>query len=298
MKKKHNVLLYGLYAILIIACTACAPKNNKDETITIEFEQNLLTFEELVAHSNSAIVGEYIETIKHDNYIEQKFKVIECLYGDVTDKEIYLYSNLGVAHVNQINYTYEPGEDKYEVGDKYILVMEKITYIMYEHDRYMLSADVFMSETDKEYSMYSQPIDIPAKTSIKDYICAIYNSVPHPTIQDTVVSYKNDIEEMVGESPFVGVVKILGLANEGLVHNGNVYKCSVESLLKGKTLNTYEDGTILLVIQKNKVDINKEYIIGFYPADENSLIYTQTTLNSIHDVNNELLETIAAILTQ
>ena len=51
---------------------------------------------------------------------------------------------------------------------------------------------------------------------------------------------------------------------------GNVYRCTVDSLSKGSNLNTNDDGTILIVILKNTVEIDNNYIIGFSPVDEGS----------------------------
>ena len=91
----------------------------------------------------------------------------------------------------------------------------------------------------------------------------------------------------MGESDYVGRVKILELVNEGKTHNGNVYRCSVESLSKGDDLNTYDDGTVLIVILKNTVETDNSYIIGFSSVDEGSLIYTQSTDASVYDIDDE-----------
>ena len=97
---------------------------------------------------------------------------------------------------------------------------------------------------------------------------------------------------MMGESEYVGTVKILELVNEGKVHNGNVYRCSVESLSKGSNLNTYDDGTVLIVILKNTVEVGNSYIVGFSPADKGSLIYTQSTDTGVYDINDERISDI------
>lgn len=293
MKTMRNILFAILSIVLVIALVGCSSTTNAPEVEGAEFEEELLTFEELVLRSNVAVVGEYVETIKHDNYIEQKFKVKECLYGDVPEDEIYLYSNIGIGHVKEIDYTYELGEDVYNVGADYVLVMEKMQSVMYDHDRYMLSTDVFLSEEDNEFSLYSRSIDVPSETTLKDYICSIYNSVSHPVVASSFASYKNEVEEMVGESAFVGTVKIVELINEGKVHNGNTYRCVVESLAKGSELNVYDDGTILMVILKNTVEVDGRYVIGFSPVSEESLIYTQTTDTSVYAVSDELLAEIS-----
>lgn len=298
MKKVHplSFIVLSISLSLVLAACSSAPNHSQGEGSNVEgaeFEEELLTFEELILRSDVAIVGEYIEKIEHESYMEKKFKVKECLYGDVTDSEIYLYSNIGTGHITEIDYTYKYGADIYEVGMDYILIMERNQSVMYDHDRYLLAADVFLSENNNEYSLYSQSIDIPTETAVKDYICSIYNSVPHPDVVDVPVSYENEIQEMVGESEYVGTVRILELVNEGKVHNGNVYRCTVDSLSKGSNLNTNDDGTILIVILKNTVEIDNNYIIGFSPVDEGSLIYTQSTDTSVYNVSNELMSEIS-----
>lgn len=293
MKIVRQILFIVLSIALLLVLAACSSTASPSQVEGVEFEEELLTFEELILKSDVAIVGEYVEMIEHESYIEKKFKVKECLYGDVTDSEIYLYSNIGTGHIIEIDYTYEYGADIYEVGMDYILIMEKYQSVMYDHDRYMLDTDVFLCEDKNEYSLYSQSIDIPTETAVKDYICSIYNSVPHPAVVNVPVSYENEIQEMVGESEYVGTVRILELVNEGKVHNGNVYRCTVESLSKGSNLNTYDDDTILIVILKNTVEIDNSYIIGFSPVDEGSLIYTQSTNTSVYNVSNELMSEIS-----
>lgn len=293
MKKVRPISFTVLSIALSLVLAACSSTANSAQIEGTEYEQELLTFEELILRSNVAIVGEYIEMVEHDSYTEKKFTVKECLYGDVTDNEIYLYSNIGTGHITETDYTYEYGADVYEAGMDYILIMEKKQSVMYDHDRYMLAADVFLCENNNEYSLYSKAIDIPAETTVKEYICSVYNSVPHPVVVNVPVTYDNEIQEMVGESEYVGVVKILELVNESKVHNGNVYKCTVEALSKGSNLNTYEDGTILMVILKNTVEIDNNYIIGFSPVDEGSLIYTQSTKTSVYNVSNELMSELS-----
>ena len=76
-------------------------------------------------------------------------------------------------------------------------------------------------------------------------------------------------------------------------HNGNTYRCTVESLAKGTGLNTYDDGTILLVIMKDTVEVGETYIIGFSPVEENSRVHMQTTVNGVFEDSSELLNDIS-----
>lgn len=292
----------GGYVIIISLFGIVFPlNNNEDSPLTagvdgIQAYESFLSFEDLVHNSNVAIVGEYVETIEFDSYTEKKFKVKECLYGDVGDSEIYLYSNIGMGYIEEINYTYELDADIYKTGTDYILVMEKLQSVMYDHDRYMLSTDVFLCEETNEYILYSQPIDFPGDMPIKEYIISLHQLNDSVNADNSDNSYQCDLEKMLNESSFVGQVMVQELVNEGKTHNGNTYRCVVKSLYKGGSLNTYDDGTILVVILKNTVKLNNTYVIGFSPVSENSLIYSQATDFSVYDVDEEFIKEINAYL--
>ena len=171
MKKSRHVLFLSCIIIFLISTAACSSDpvdnstmNPSDTASTTETEESptedaeshedsqnqsetfmqleYVTFEEAVQLSNAAILGEYVEMVEYESYVEYKFRVLECLYGDVTEEEIYLYSELGTGTVSGIQYSYELGADVYTEGFDYILIMEKLESIMYDHDRYMLLTDI------------------------------------------------------------------------------------------------------------------------------------------------------------
>ena len=166
MKKMYVVYFLVAAVVLFFMLTACSSVK-PSSAMVMEYEKEMLTFEEIIQRSDVAIVGEYVETIRYDSYIEQKFKVKECLYGDVADSEIYLYAGIGIGHIEEIDYTYELDADVYEAGIEYILIMEKAQSVMYDHDRYMLAADVYLCDSNGIYSMYSRAVDIPGEVTLK-----------------------------------------------------------------------------------------------------------------------------------
>ena len=280
MIKKYISLC--LIIVLVVFVTGCSEKE-KDQTAgnsydAIEAYETYFTFEDVVKNSDCAIVGEYIETLTHENYIEQKFLVKEVLYGSVSEDEIYLYSNIGTGHIIEIDYSYTLGTDKYEKNTDYILIMETYESVMYDHTRYMVTTDILLCESTNEYTMYSTPISWPDDITFREYIM----SIDVPNNQDSMhTEYSNDIEALWGESEFVGLIEIVELKSEGKVHTGNTYRITVNELFKGENLNTYDDGTILLVILKNTVEVGNTYLAGFTPVNENSLIYNQATDTSV-----------------
>ena len=252
--------------------------------VHIEIEKQHLTFEEVILLSNVCIVGECQEIIWHENYGEVKFRVKECLYGNVADKEIYLFSNKPLGE-NMYSDGYPVAAEHYEEGNNYILILEKWQSIMYDHDRYM--------EIGEGYNLNTEILEASEEKQVKDYICSVYDSVSHPE-EEVPTVYDSELEEMIGESTFVGVVKILDMENEVKTDNGNVYKVSVESLLKeDEYLN---QSSILLKVLKNMVEIGESYIIGFSPVGENSLIHTQTTKTGVYEVTDEILAEVDRIL--
>lgn len=309
MKKLYQLpcLIFALvFMTLLAAWSSDNPDSSEQGTVT-EFQEEFLSFEELVQRSDVAVIGEYLDTTEYENHVEHRFKVKECLYGDVPDEEIYLYSNIGTGYISETGYSYELGADIYTEGVEYILIVEQLQSIMYDHDRYLLTTDIFLCNDSGEYLMYSQPIDIPAGTSAEDYICSVHNSAAdlnsdsdfQSADADTPVSYETGVAEMVGESQYVGIIKIESLENENTTHNGNAYRCLAESLMKGTNLNTFDDGTFIIVILKDTVDVGSSYIIGFSPVDEqDSLVYIQATETSVYPVSDELTAEISQALTE
>ena len=259
-----------------------------------------MTLEELVQLSDVAIIGEYVDQIRQEYYTEYIFKVKKVLYGEVADETIYLFTNNANTQVEETGYTYDSAKNVYAQGKEYILIMEKSESIMYEHDRYMLSADVCICLSDGKYTLYSENIDISRDITMEDYVCELRGNskVENVEVKKEKI-YANEIDEIIGESDFIGVVKILSLEVEGLVHNGNTYKCEITSLIEGtKEIYTLPDGSILMTIIKNTVNVGDSYIIGFSPVGEVSVIYMQTSKNSVLEFNDMVIEKLSQNLAE
>lgn len=254
--------------------------------IIIEGEKRELTLDEVILLSDVCIVGKCTEIIWHENYGEVKFRVKECLYGNVTEKDIYLFSNKPLGE-NMYSDCYSIAAEHYEEGKSYILLLQKWQSIMFEHDRYL--------EISEDYIFNTKTMKISEMKNMKDYVCSVYYSVSHPE-EEVPEVYNSELEEMVGESTFVGIVKILSLENEVKTDNGNVYNVRVELLLKEDEYLPPTQKNIYLKILKNTVEIGKSYIIGFNPVEKRSLIHTQTTKTGVYEVDDEILAEIEKIL--
>ena len=267
-----------------------------------ETDTEPVTFDEIITYSDVAIRCEYVETLTYDSYSEKRFIVHDVLYGDVDD-EIYLYAEHGTVNVG--DYSYESDAEIYEEGKVYLLVAEQFESVMYDHTRYLISSDLLLCEEDDMYTLYSEPIEIPDGMTMEAYILDLHEQTASPddstsTADETEdLEYSSEIEEMVGESDYIGIVTIQQLEIEGEVHNGNTYQCSIVTMLTGdeSAMSKNADETILIVILKDTVETGGEYIIGFDQVDDGSIIYTQATETSVYEASDEMIEEITTVLS-
>lgn len=277
-------------------------EDDEEIFVDVEYLINEYSLDELIENSDCAFTARYIECIPNEYYVEFAFEVVDNVYGEVTDDVIYVYRNGGVGDVYEIDYSYDMTEEIYEVGKEYILITERYSSIMYEHDRYMIAADILLCPEDNVYVLYSEDIEIPDGMTAVEYISSFYDDRRAEDAANYVpaeeVVYENAIDEMCGEAKFVGIVRTESLLSESNVGKNATYFCTVTTLYKGDfdDLDTYADGTILLSVFKDKVEVGGEYIVAFTPADEGSLIYVQETVESVYDVSDDVISQIETSL--
>lgn len=291
LKKISVVFILGV----MILNAGCSKQINTQESFnTVESEEEYVSFEKAIELSDCAVNAEYITYIDNGDYVEYEFKVNNVLYGDVPDSNIYLFSMKGTAHVEEIESTYDIGDNKYTVGDEYILVMEKNSSLFYDHDRYMLIGEMIIPvDNTNESVMYDQPIKTESKailnssTNIVKYIQDIKKSDANTESSDELSYTKsNDMKTMISEADYVLELTVESLEVEGLVHNGNTYSCSSITVLKGDSLVKDEAGKILVTLLKDSVEIGNKYIVMVNKVDENSTIYTQVAEKSVIPVGD------------
>lgn len=266
-----------------------------DQMIT-QFHKEEYSFEELIDHSDVALVGKYVKMFDRDNYYEYKFIVKELLYGEVSETEIYVYENKGIEQ-SQSGLFQVLGTGEYRKGKEYILIMEKYESILYDHDRYMIAGDLYLCEKEQEYTLYSENISIPEGMTMREYILTLADPENRQTATKNTVKYDDPMEKMAAESQYIGIIEIIALEVEGKVHNGNTYRCRAESLIKGSNMNTYGNGTFLLTLMKGTVNVGESYMIGFSPADgSTSLIYVQATEDSVMAASDENVKLVSELL--
>lgn len=293
MRKLHFLFTMVVLCLALSGCSNTRHEVEETNPGIILFHRQEYSFEELIEHSDVALVGEYVEMIEQENFYEYKFIVKELLYGEVSELEIYIFENKGGEYTPETGSSRVLGVNEYILGKEYILIMEKYESILYDHDRYMIAGELYLCEEEQEYRLFSESISIPEGKTIREYILALADPAKTQPLNQNIV-YADLTERMVNEAQYIGTIKIVGLEMEGKVHNGNTYRCIAESMLKGNNINTYEDGTFLLTLLKDTVEVGKSYLIGFTPASgSTSLIYVQATVDSVMEASAENVNSIS-----
>lgn len=285
--KRFVIIMLALFLFVLSGCNYIP--NNNDSFLVEESEYDYISFENAISLSDVAFLGKIEQIITDANHTEFEVSVRKIIFGNIEEKTVHVFPSY-----NEVN--------NYKQGQEYVFVAQKKEYVMYDYDRYIITGCVYINLNEKIYTQYDEPIQFDAKTNIIDHIASIYSSITKDTQISTneqeLVIYNSATEEMVAESTHVGIVKVAELFVESTQHNGNVYTCYVEELFTNNALDTYEDGSILLVLLKGSVEIGEKYLVGFYPASEGSLIYTQTTLESILENNEENINIVKQYVSE
>ena len=276
----------------------CYENDEEGNPITIEELETssynsivYMTFEEAVLRSNSGVIAEFI-SVAHitDDYVEFEFHVNDVIYGNVPEQTILLREAVGIAHIEEIEYSYSLGENVYTAGQKYILVMQRHDSLFYDYPIYVLSSNIIIPLDDIENSaMYGREIasfssiDFIDASSIIQLIKDIRTSNTVDTFGDEDNARYTDsdaIAEIAYESDIVLEVLIESLFVEGH-HNGNTYISKIINVLKGGQINTNEDDRVFVVLMKGSVEIGQSYIVILNRVGEHSLVYTQSSMRSV-----------------
>ncbi len=247
-----------------------------------------LSFSEVVEMSNCCFVGRLIEVIENDFNREYRFSVERWLYGAEDEKEVYVFFNGG--SYGKVEGDPIRGEWDYQPGNSYVLIADREESPVFEHDRYMtVDYQYICPEEGKAFhGVYSlEAIDIPDGKTIEQYVSDLRKAVPEeaPLVKK---EYENEFAEMMGESEFVAVVRVVKARTGISTHNGLVYACTIIRPIQGNQPNE-NGGFVDIVLLKDRVETGGIYLIGFQEREPGAGYYIQTTKNSIFPASEDLI---------
>lgn len=282
-----------IFIILICMCLICAcgkqdVSNNEKKTVVPSSEAIYmnLSFEDIVKRSDVVVLAEYVEKTEDNNMTEFLFNVREVLCGEVGEEQIHLCTFPGTGYIEETGYSFETGQEKYEKGGQYILILERDSFIFYDYDRYQEAGDLFLEPDSGKFFLNGVKINAESTDSLLDNIRKLYNESEHD--KNEKKHYDSEFDEMLAEADTIAVVKVLSEGTKAEVHNGVRYDCSIEEIIKGKEVVS-QNGSIVLVLEEGKVKKDGSYIIGFSAADPDSpgYIYVQEVLGTILENSDE-----------
>lgn len=288
-----------LLIIMILTLVSCSSSVQHEKAISDspnemieEYEHQDVSFVEAVESSNACFVGEYVELIRHDAYCEYKFRVKEVIFGVISEPFVFIYAPLFDEEEEESETDIKKS---YVVGMNYILVTQKNSSIMYDHDRYVPVADLFLNTDTNTYLVNGTPVVIPEDMTMQQYLLSLKPNAATLSVVTEAVEYDNEIHEMAEVSTFIGYVTVDSLFTEGRVGNNNTYRCHVTELLKGTDLLT-DGGSIIMSVLKGTVEVGETYLIGFNPVDVNSIIYRQSTVSSVYPNSADIADALLSYI--
>ena len=285
MKKWSIFILAFLFAL-----TGCAKEETENQILS-STSYNAISLDEAIEKSEFAIIGTYTDVTTFDEYVYFNFDVNEVLYGELNEATVSVYALREWTDMSGV----------YTEGQSYVLLLRQSDPSIYDQEQYyMPTSSATQMPVGGPYMMYGEAVFDGDEESFEEYLRTTWeqNAVTAQVNEETEITYDTEAEQIAAEATLIGYVDILSLEHEGAV-NIDVYVASVDSLLKGDDLNTRSDGTILLSLAKGSVEVGERYLIAFDPADKDSIIYTQTTRNSvISDENQTEIAAVTELLTQ
>ena len=274
-----------------------APETQRPDRFVM-VDRNEYSFDEVIAHSNAALIGTFQDYRIDKGSIYYRFAVQEWLYGATEDREIELTSSIGSAYVIELDQVFPIGLTHwYEPGKTYYLVMERHSSIFRERDSYVEAAQLKLCVEDGVYENYGKPIELPEGVSLRQYILETYQKThADVSVQDAAEDPLSGT--MFSGADYIAVLRPVAVVNKVEDALGDPWSCEIERLLYGAedALNTFEDGTIYLVLFRDQVEAGKPCIVGFSPVDKYSRIYLQASREALLTYSEENLSSTQALL--
>lgn len=278
-----------------------AQKYSESITQAIEVAESNVNFETTVQNSTAAVTAEFVSYREDKDYMTYKFKVIDILYGKVTESEIeFRLSNMGNG-VDQFGYN----SLTFNEGDKYIIPLTRRDDLFFDTPQYsFVGMSVIPYGTIEQYSKenneFAALISEKYGGDLALYFKETEKNVGHSKERTKNIFREENLETVVKNTDILLKVKVNGVLTEGTVAPTTTYTCEVLESVNGVSYKSdSENGLIYVTCFKNSLKIGKEYVIALCRSSDKSLIYTQAADNGIISVDDtETIEQIKIWLSE
>lgn len=322
---KHKIgILFTMFVCGLLCMTACgnasanvsnAMASNALDTPVMQAEAEYLSFENVIVQCTDIIEATYVGRTENTAFSELEFTVNQVLKGGTTEDTIFVTEQMMYIELEGQDLTYLSGNYTYEVGQTYLLLLERNISIYYDHDRYMLLGDVYipLSET-AESLMYGEMLDLHSDSGaafhsandVLSYVETYLASMPVLYQEDFVEYYGTEYVEsqnpadIIACSGYVFDVEVGELLVEGVYAETETYYCTIRNILKGTLTSEELDARIYVVFfESDNVSPGDTYILMLNRADTASLVYTLSSENSVVAVEDGMeINTVEELLAR
>lgn len=281
------VLLCSI-ASAVIGCSTMEDQRKSEIVIQKEGVKAYLSLEESIDKSYCVIKAKLNRITEGKTSREYDFTLEETIIGSMSDTQFFVEEGYTDYSVENTGITYSTNQTDYEAGKEYILVLSKETSVYYERDRYMILGEVFI-ELDEAgnialYRRYHQIEESPYKTAeeFSKHAQAVTDVSKERLVYGIAFTRSSEVPDIVDASQYIVKAIVKDIKIETPQINRDTYLCTVTETLRGST-----DKEILIVLFKDTVKVGEEYLFLINKENENSLIYTLSSVHSVVDWEKE-----------
>lgn len=281
MIKKIISIFCVLLLFVLIGCNNSI--NNEEGEIkgSISVSRQHITFEKLLMDATDAIKGKCVNIVDKGKDREYEFQILERYAGEEVLTNIFVYEEGSDDLNNAI----------YEIGKKYYLILNRYINVLYEHDRYTVSANLFVPADDIEQStMYGDLLqknsDLPKnfdELQFKNYVIEQLNNRNPEKISlygGQKYTIATDMQTVIREAEGVFQVEIMQNSYPDISEIHDIYQCKVTEVFKG---NIDVDAVIEIFFAKNTVQPQQQYIVAVNAGSIEGMFHFSSQ-NSLFDI--------------
>ncbi len=308
-RKTILIILAAISIVISLAITGCSGTQNdsqeavsneqhgetkiniseqKENDIQNEASVEYLSLEDAIDQCYCVVTASLNGMYDKETYREYDFNLGQVIIGDMTDSRFSVSEGYAEYTVNNATYSsdksYSTLNTDYKIGKEYILVLNKISSV-YIEDTYKIVGDIFI-QLDNEgeiasYQRYHQEekAEFENIDTFINYISAFSDPSDEHDIIGVPYTDSEEISEIVDVSKYIIKAIVDDVYKELPNRDWDIYRCKVTETLRGET-----EDDVLILLFKNTVKLDREYVFLLNKENENSITYSLSSAKSVVDV--------------
>lgn len=235
-------------------------------------------------HSTGAVVAEFVKYYEENNERQVwEFRKESVIYGEVPENQILIVEMNGSG----------PSETAYNVGERYLLFLNRNNSVFYETARYTSLGDLVFSMDNRGFAVWNKGTITYNKFANEKHILNYFKNKSNDVgflddqIQKKAIRQES-FETVIKECDFVLKIKVISKSVDGILYPSSTFSCEITEILKGEDFVGVSDNYSITVF-RDAIKEGEEYIIAaFNVVTKNEIAYEfyQAAENGIISVND------------